>query len=109
LAGRTFPAEHPPPSSSSPKTAATRRGRKLDSIVLGSVIRQPRAFWVPTPGSTASRGKSILFDNATRSPRQVRDHHKGVHIAGIEIGYDHDHAAPAVTDNGVVVIAKAAA
>jgi len=58
--------------------------------------------------------ESILFDNVdigrhAKVRRAIID--KGVHIPpGIEIGYDHDHDRSrgfTVTDNGVVVIAKA--
>jgi glucose-1-phosphate adenylyltransferase len=118
---RTFLPNIPPPKFVFAEDGSdARRGEALDSIVcLGSIIsgghvRRSILGSNTRVNSFAHVEESILFDNVdigrhAKVRRAIID--KGVHIPpGIEIGYDHDHDRSrgfTVTDNGVVVIAKA--
>jgi glucose-1-phosphate adenylyltransferase len=119
---RTYLPALPPPKFvfAERGSEGVRRGEALDSIVcLGSIISGghiERAVIGANVrvNSFARVEDSILFENVNigrhaKIRRAIID--KEVHIpAGIEIGYDHDHDRSrgfTVTENGVVVIAKA--
>ncbi len=118
---RTFLPNLPPPKFVfAEEGSEARRGEALDSIVcLGSIVsgghvRRSILGSNTRVNSFAHIEDSILFDNVdvgrhAKVRRAIID--KGVHIPpGIEIGYDHEHDRSrgfTVTENGVVVIAKA--
>ena len=118
---RTYLPNLPPPKFVfAERGPDSRCGQALDSIVcLGSVISGAHVEHSVIGSnvrinSFAHVEDSIVFDHVNigrhaKIRRAIID--KGVHIpAGIEIGYDHDHDRArgcAVTDNGLVVIAKA--
>ena len=118
---RTYLPNLPPPKFVfAERGPDSRCGQALDSIVcLGSVISGAHVEHSVIGSnvrinSFAHVEDSIVFDHVNigrhaKIRRAIID--KGVHIpAGIEIGYDHDHDRArgfVVTDNGLVVIAKA--
>ncbi len=118
---RTYLPNLPPPKFVfAERGPEARCGQALDSIVCqGSIVSGGHAERAIIGSncrinSFAHVEDSILFENVNigrhaKIRRAIID--KGVHIpAGIEIGYDHDHDRArgfTVSENGVVVIAKA--
>ena len=120
LADSHLPAATCRRRSSSSQKATERRGQAMDSIVcLGSIVsggEVERSILGPNTrvNSYARVEDSILFDDVdvgrhARIRRAIID--KGVRIPpGFEIGFDPDEDRQrgfTVSDNGVVVIAKA--
>jgi glucose-1-phosphate adenylyltransferase len=118
---RTYQPTCPPPKFVFAEDGRqARRGEALDSIVChGSIVSGgsvQRSVLGPNVrvNSFAKVEDAILFEGVdigrhARVRRAIID--KGVHIpSGIEIGYDHDRDRErgfTVSDNGIVVIAKA--